>query len=63
MATESSKTVSIDLLEDEQTVRVDITFVDAEAAERFIRWFVTQLDTGTLTFGQSSAASESEVVQ
>lgn len=63
MATDTALSVSLDMLEDEQTVRVDITFADTDAAARFSRWFVAQMDAGRISFGESAALPNGEVAQ
>lgn len=50
-----AESVSIGVLDDEQTVSIEITFGSQEAATQFVNWFSSQLDAGHLTFGQAPA--------
>lgn len=56
-----AESVSIDVLDDEQTVSIEITFGSQEAAAQFVEWFSSQLDAGHLCFGETPASQGGSV--
>ncbi|QIB34776.1 hypothetical protein [Ancylobacter pratisalsi] len=52
----TARRTTIEILPDDLTVRLDITFASEGEAERFFDWVAAEIEAGSLSFRPSSPA-------